>query len=87
MAEPVDFPGVNCTFVGAGSAVGDLPVFKNEGIIVSMWALTPDEMAEVARTGIVCLGVLGGQLPPVVVGSVEVVRAFTADFGSVWRDV
>jgi hypothetical protein len=36
---------------------------------VSAWQLTPDEMAEVQRTGVVYLAVLGTSHPPVFVGA------------------
>ena len=65
--KPADQPGA-VTFVASGCA--PLPVLRVDleggvGCLVSAWELTPEEMAEVARTGRVWLWIWGAQHPPV----------------------
>lgn len=85
MANPIEFDGWNCLFRGNGETVSDLHTFKNRGMIVSAWSLTPEELEEVNRTGLVWLGIVGQGMPPVIVGSRAVVRGLVADYGEVWR--
>lgn len=70
MADIVKFPEANTTYVGTGCL--DLPVFREvdengSTILISCWQLSPEEMAEVARTGRIYLHIWGGQQPPVYV--------------------
>lgn len=85
MAQPVDFKGSNCKLRGNTENIGDLPVFRNGVCSVSCWRLSPDEMAEINRTGVAYLAVFfGSTQPPVHLGSETEVRAVTADYG-VWK--
>lgn len=66
--------------------VSDLHTFTNGMCSVSCWQLSPEEIAEVARTGRVFLSVFSGRTqPPVFVGAEQEVRAVVVDFGGVWR--
>jgi hypothetical protein len=71
MAEPVEFDGANVTLYPAGGTVADvvpLHVRQADGALVSCWALTPAECAEILRTGLVWLAVQGvGMQPPALV--------------------
>lgn len=67
MTEGVGFEGANTVFYGDGKTVRDLAVFADGQQIISAWRLTPDEIAEVQRTGVVWLSVMGTALPPVLV--------------------
>ena len=67
MTEGVGFEGANTVFYGDGKTVRDLAVFADGQQIISAWRLTPAEIAEVQRTGVVWLSVLGTTLPPVLV--------------------
>lgn len=87
MAEPVLFAGANCRLTPpAGSEnVGELATFTNGHCSVSCWALSPEEIGEIVRTGRVFLSVLSGRTqPPVYVGTEEGVRALVVDYGDVW---
>ena len=70
MTEGVGFEGANSVFYGDGKTARDLAVFVDGKQIISAWRLTPDEIVEVQRTGVVWLSVRGTALPPVLV-SVE----------------
>jgi hypothetical protein len=88
MAEAVQFAGANTIYRAPEGRedVSDLHVFRNQQAIVSAWKLTPEELAEVNRTGTVFLSVLsGGVLYPVFLGSEESVRLLVADYGQVWK--
>lgn len=88
MAQAVDFQGSNMVLhAPAGSEnVSDLRTFTNGMCSVSCWQLSPEEIAEVAKTGRVFLSVFSGRSqPPVFVGGEEEVRALVVDFGGVWR--
>ena len=69
MAEPTDFPESNSALLappGADSVV-DLPVHRSDGGLISCWRVTPEEIAEIAKTGVVWLHVLGATHPPLAV--------------------
>lgn len=85
MAIPEPFPGSNCTYEGDGDSVADLDVFRNQTGLVSCWRLSPEEIEEINRTGVLFLMVSGHRLPPVFVGSHTEVRAMAAD-GGLWRE-
>ena len=76
MATPATFDRANCVHRGPeGSEIDDLHTWKGEDlhgrdVVVSCWQLDEAERAEVARTGRVWLGVLGGQ-PPVWLTGVD----------------
>lgn len=78
MAQPVDFIGTNIIMKapqGREETVNDVRAFTNEQCCVTCWQLTPDELAEVYRTGKVFLSVhYGGGMPPVFVGGEDAVR-------------
>ena len=86
MGAPVDFPGANLTLQPPPGveSVQPLRVFHNERCLVSCWELSPEELAEVARTGRVFLSVWGPPYPTFV-GGEEAARALVADYGPVWR--
>lgn len=87
MAEAVDFPGANTTFLGGDRGdVSDLRCFANGKAIVSAWKLTPEEIEEVRRTGTVFVSSLSGKvLFPIFIGSETSVRRVVADYGDVWQ--
>ena len=89
MAQAIDFVGSNFTFVAppGRNDIGDLHTFRQHDgpCNVSCWKLTPEEIAEVSRTGCVFLSVMSGRsFPPVFVGSEEAVRSVVIDSGKVW---
>ena len=88
MAVAVDFKGANCLLRAPpdNDSVGELPIFRNGVTSVSCWELTPEELAEVVRTGRVYVAVLSGKQsqPPVFAGSETAVRDMTSDYG-VWK--
>ena len=63
MARPIDFKESNLKWVGEG--VGDLPAYRQDGINVSKWQLSEEELAEIAETGIIWLHVHADRHPPV----------------------
>ena len=66
MAEPRDFDLANARWYGRGDT-GHLPVCDTEGVKISKWELSEEEMAEVASTGVVWLHVWADRHPPVSV--------------------
>lgn len=65
--------------------VSAMHVFSNGLTCTSCWVLSPEELAEVARTGCVFVTVLSGKSqPPVYVAGEEQTRKLIADYG-VWR--
>jgi len=70
MADPVGFEGADFTFTappGHEDTVRDLHVAKFDDHSVSCWRLTPEELEEVNRTGVVWLKIAGHSMPPVYV--------------------
>ncbi|MBT9370311.1 hypothetical protein [Rhizobium sp. CSW-27] len=87
MGSPQYFEGANAIMHAPEGAenVQDMFIFRNIHTCVSCWQLSPEELAEVNRTGRVYLSVLmSGEQPPVFVGSEEAVRSVVVDFGPVW---
>lgn len=65
--------------------VQPMGVFTNGQQCVSRWLLSPEELAEVARTGAVFVSIWsGGNQHPVYVGTEEDVRQLIAEHG-VWK--
>lgn len=60
---PKDFPEKNMTFVAEGCL--DLPAYKGDGVIVTAWELTEEELDILTRTRTVYLMVVGQGTPPV----------------------
>jgi hypothetical protein len=84
MAYPVDFTGINVVMKAPKGAedVLDVGAFRNEQCCVTCWKLTEEELAEVAKSGLVYLTVLfGGGMPPVFLGSGTEVSALVARYG------
>lgn len=85
MGHPIDFDGANATLYGGQENVADMRVFRNGLCCVSCWALSPAEVAEVARTGKVFISVFSGATqPPIFAGGEEQTRGLIADYG-VWK--
>jgi hypothetical protein len=89
MAEPIDFPGSNFTYLAPeGRAdIGDLHTFRQHGgpANVSCWRLTPEELEEVNQTGCVWLSVMSYRtFFPAFVGSERTCRSVVVDYGSIW---
>lgn len=61
--------------------VEDLVVFINRGNTVTAWELTPEELENVMRTGIVYVSLMGQGMPPMFVGDENSVRGVTAEGG------
>ena len=81
MAEPIEFPEVNCKWTGPGD-IGDLPVFRDEnGCNISCWELTAEEQVEVLNTGKVWLHVWGTHPPVAVSGTAPDNRQPNEDTG------
>lgn len=57
MAQPTSFPENNWQH-------GDTPCFIDDAQVITCWQLTPEEVAEVVRTGKVWLGIVGIATPP-----------------------
>jgi hypothetical protein len=77
MATPVEFPQANDVLKpakGTEDSVTPLPIYRQglsfeggvryEPCVVSGWKLTPEEQAEVARTGMVYVQAFGQTHPP-----------------------
>jgi hypothetical protein len=86
MGEPIRFEGCNTLMRGGADNVQDMRVFRNGTCSVSAWRLSTEELAVVvASGGVVYLSVfMGGDQPPVFVGSEDTVRGICADYG-VWK--
>lgn len=75
MGEPVGFEGANFLFLGPeGTDVGDLQVFRNEECHVCCWRLTPEELAEVAKTGVVWVQTFSQNCAPMYVSGKALVH-------------
>jgi hypothetical protein len=89
MASAVSFPGANMVLrapAGQEETVSDLHTFTNGLCSVSCWELSPEELAEVSRTGKVFISIFSGRTqPPVFVGDEEAVRSLVVDYGGVWK--
>ena len=70
MGRPLDFPEANVVYwppAGLEDDVVPLQVRRDDHCLVSCWKMSADELAEIARTGVVWLSVMGTALPPVMV--------------------
>lgn len=69
MANGVGFEGANHVFQAPPGDTNcvDLETFTDGTQVISCWRLSEEELAEVARTGVVWLSVRGRALPPVLV--------------------
>jgi hypothetical protein len=71
MANPVGFEGATHVIRAPEGSTQDeytdLPVAKDEIQTVSCWRLTPDELEEVKRTGVVWLSILSHIIYPQLV--------------------
>lgn len=72
MAEPTPFLEQNMVLkpaAGDEDHVSDLPAhYDDSGIFISSWKLSPEEIAEITRTGVVWLHVWGRHPPIAVTG-------------------
>ena len=77
MSQAVGFEGANVLYRAPESMSQeecyDLQAFTDGAQIISCWRLTQEELAEVARTGVVWLSVRGGVQPPVLVSGAALV--------------
>ena len=81
MATPINFAGANVRMLAPEGAddVMDVMAYRNKRFCTTAWALTESELAEVLRTGVVWLSVMGGGgMPPCFVGGEEETRSVTA---------
>ncbi len=88
MAQPVHFHGANMVLgpPQGSENVCDLFTYTNGRCSVSCWEFSPEELAEIMRTGRVFVSILSGSTqPPVFIGSEENVRDLVVDYGGVWR--
>lgn len=73
MGIGIDFSGAN-RFYGPPKGMEDevygIPAMKTERCIVTAWQLSPEELAEVNKTGIVFLSLMCEVLVPHFIGSV-----------------
>lgn len=87
MGHPVNFQGANVVLnpPKGDDSVQPLHTFTNGVFCVSCWELSPEELAEVNRTGRVFLSIMSGRTQhPAFVGSEDAVRSLVVDFGGVW---
>ncbi len=77
MATAVGFEGANTVYRAprgmSQAECYDLQSFADGEQIISCWRLTRAEIAEIARTGVVWLSVMGQALPPVLVSGTALV--------------
>lgn len=84
MAQGISIKGGNVTMrapEGEEDRVYDLKVFMNRGNTITAWQLTPEELANIARTGVVYVSFMGQGMPPTFVGDENSVRDVTAEGG------
>jgi len=69
MAKSVGFEGANKIFRAppGDDNCNDLETWQHEGGIVSCWRLDEEELAEINKTGVVWLQVVGSGTPPVFI--------------------
>ena len=73
MAHGIDFAGTNRYYgppKGMEDEVYGIPAMKTERYIVTAWQLSPEELVEVNKTGVVFISFMGETLTPHFVGSV-----------------
>lgn len=66
MAEPISFPEANWQRVASEGeqVVAVVPCFIDANQVLTCWQLSPEEIAEVVRTGKIWLGIVGDSTPP-----------------------
>ena len=76
MANNVGFEGANKIFRAPKNMENcvDLEVFQDETQIISCHRLTPEELEEVNRTGVVWLSIIGQGIPPLLVSGTALVQ-------------
>lgn len=68
MAEPAAFADATTTLIGPkGSGIVPLPACVTESTVVTCWKLTPLEVQEILKTGLVWIHVLGTSVLPMAV--------------------
>jgi hypothetical protein len=74
MAESVDFEGSNITYLGPkGTNVTDLPVFKHELGVTFCIRFTPEELAQIAESGVVWVDMQTHKIAPILLSAVPLV--------------
>lgn len=67
--KPVDFPESNLTLIKPDNMTDEecssLKVWRGEGMFVSCWEPTSEELAEINKTGKIWLSVWGDTTPPI----------------------
>ena len=83
MAYPVHFKGANLVLQAPEGRddVSDLHVMRNRGMVVSCWELSDAELEEIRLTARIFLSVMGHTMAPAFIGTGEVMRDFTAEYG------
>lgn len=67
MATPTGFPECNGVLNGGDDpAIMNLPVYRNGVFCLSVWELTPEEVAQIVRDGRIALAVFAGTSQPPV---------------------
>lgn len=56
--RPIEFKGMNGTAAKHQPEYRPLPMLREPGRIVSCWQLSPEEQAQVAKTGVVWLSLM-----------------------------
>lgn len=78
MASAVGFEGANIVFRApegmSQEECYDLQSFSDGQQVISCWRLSAEELAEVAKTGVVWLSIMGRTLPPVSVSGTALVH-------------
>lgn len=72
--KPIAFPQSNKTLLppqGMEEECGDLPVYTNGRMCVSLWELTEEEKKELAENGRIWVFVVSGQTQPPIALSVD----------------
>jgi hypothetical protein len=80
VATAIEFTGVNFTFTGNGSTIGDLPTMRVGGDNITVWQLTDEEREEINNSGLVFFTMASGELMyPVFIGSQTSTRELFED--------
>lgn len=94
MARSIRFDGINRHFVTPlddpadhDNGKPDIFGYQNGIITYSCWQLTPEELAEINRTGQVWMAVRNGEQPmrPTWMGSLSSIKRQCLDFGRFWK--
>jgi len=75
MAQPISFPEQNMIYNKPVDMTDEecspLPTLTDGSTIVSCWQLSPEELEHIQKTGVIWLGVLGYEHPPVFVTAIS----------------